>query len=941
MATRLVSPGTATVPAGISRYCLAVGLALAAMAPLHAQTQREASPGNAQTQAAQTYAIAAGPLDQALTAFAVRAGVAFSFDAALVAGRMTPGLNGRYTVFQGFDRLLAGTGLEAVQRKAGSYALQLLSYDIPAGPLDTALDTVLEQFARRAQVRVIYDRERMRGLQSPGFRGAATIQAGLASLLGAHPLAARNDGADAWRIQERGAASAGSARSAAHLGNLPVVIVTAKRDDRQEVFETAGSVAVVTREEIDRLPPRNTGDVLADVPGVYTSQSRQNPGVSVNMRGLQDFGRVNVMIDGTRQNYQQSGHGSNGAVYLDPELLSGVDISKGPSSTIGGAGMIAGSVNFRTLEISDLLRDGQTVGGRVNATTGSNAYHFGGSAALGLRAADDLDLVFAVGRKTVGEFRKGERGAIADDLNTLTHGMSRLSAQDQWSALAKADWRPLPGHEFKLSYIGMNAHFDEGASTDVASGDVTTHNHIRSDTLQLAHRWRPSSLEWVDLRSSLYYTRTLNKVNREAGSLDANLYRLQYQTSTVGGTLQNQARMRLGGLDAVLDTGGEFFHDWTDPRAQSLSAGADAGTTALYTGATPEGKRTVASLFSQATLLRGDWLELTGGLRYDWYGLQGDGRMRVGSITNPPGVRPGTTTVYTRFGVDRNDAAISPRISLAIKPSDWLQLFTSYGQGMRPPALTETLLWGSHTGSLFPYYPNPALRAERSRNWEIGANAIFEGLAARSDKLRMKAAWFDSRVKNYITLARVMSPISAGGGGVLGPYAYMNMDSPFRSKGLELQLDYDNGDMFGAINFTRMIIDPGQGGYDPFPLGSLTGYPENTLGTPGDANIWYVLPPRRNASVTAGVRLLDRKLTLGARLRMQSPSRNSSIWTGDMYNQKSWRLYDFWASYEMTSNVTLRLAVNNLFDTNYSEMNGSTYWVGPGRTALATVSVRF
>lgn len=62
----------------------------------------------------------------------------------------------------------------------------------------------------------------------------------------------------------------------------------------------------------------------------------------MNIRGMQDFGRVNVMIDGTRQNYQQSGHGSNGSVYLDPEMLGGVDISKGPTSTVGGAGMIAG-----------------------------------------------------------------------------------------------------------------------------------------------------------------------------------------------------------------------------------------------------------------------------------------------------------------------------------------------------------------------------------------------------------------------------------------------------------------------------------------------------------------------------------------------------------------------------------------------------------------------
>src|SRR5690606_9405426 len=141
-------------------------------------------------------------------------------------------------------------------------------------------------------------------------------------------------------------------------------------------YRTPGSMTIISRDQIDRMPPRNTSDVLAAVPGVHTSQSRQDPGVSVNIRGLQDFGRVNVMIDGTRQNYQQSGHGSNGQVYVDPELLAGVDISKGPSSGAGGAAVIGGMVNFRTLDVDDLLEPEQRSGGRVNATTGDNAYHF-------------------------------------------------------------------------------------------------------------------------------------------------------------------------------------------------------------------------------------------------------------------------------------------------------------------------------------------------------------------------------------------------------------------------------------------------------------------------------------------------------------------------------------------------------------------------------------
>lgn len=832
------------------------------------------------------------------------------------------------------------TPLTAQAQPAANVADKALrSFSIPAAPMDTALN----QLAREAQVMIAFDPGLVHGMQSRGFQGTATLQGVLDALLASHGLQAHSEGLGAWRIRLAPVRAPGQgARVSAQENRLGEVTVAAKKDARQQVFETAGSVAVVTREEIDRLPPRNTADVLADVPGVYTSQSRTDPGVSVNIRGMQDFGRVNVMIDGTRQNFQQSGHGSNGSVYLDPEMLGGVDIAKGPTSTVGGAGMIAGVVNFRTLEADDLVKEGQTSGARINTSSGSNGYHFAGSAALGLKPSDDVDVVMLVSRKKVGEFENGRRGSVTVDNNASVHGVSKLTSQDQTSVLLKSTWRFAPEQQLKFSYIGMDAKFGEQPQ-EASGGGIL--NHVRTDTLLANYAWNPSATPLVDLKSSLYYTRTRNQAHRYAGgTLDPYAYDLQYQTSTLGGTLENTSRLQWGANDAaLLKTGAEFFHDWTDPQAQALSVGADAGTTALYSGSTPKGKRTVASLFGEANWMHSDWLELTGGLRYDWYGMQGDGRMRVGSLLNPPGVRPPSTTLYTRFAADRHDGAFAPRLSIAVKPVEPIQLFASIGRGMRPPALTEALMWGQHTGSLFPYYPNPDLRAERSRNWELGANGMWDDVLGHGDKLRVKAAWFNNKVHDYVTLARIMSPIDTGGGGILGPYAYVNLQDPFRSKGLELQADYDNGVVFGGLNYTHMLVNTGKGGYDSFPLGSLTGYPNNNLGEPGDANIWYVLPPKKTASLSGGVRLLDKALTLGGRVRFQSPSTNSSVWTqqGERYNQKSWRLFDLWASYEISPHAVLRVAINNLRDLNYSEMQGGSYFMGPGRTASATLSIQF
>ena len=88
----------------------------AVLAPCAAQAQ------SVQARTA-SYRIPAGPLAEALPRFADAAGVTVLFDAALLGARGTDGLNGSYSVSEGFARLLAGSGLAARERSAGVYVL--------------------------------------------------------------------------------------------------------------------------------------------------------------------------------------------------------------------------------------------------------------------------------------------------------------------------------------------------------------------------------------------------------------------------------------------------------------------------------------------------------------------------------------------------------------------------------------------------------------------------------------------------------------------------------------------------------------------------------------------------------------------------------------------------------------------------------------------------
>src|SRR5262245_34220244 len=88
--------------------------------------------------------IPAGDLGPALSAFAARAGVLLTFDAALTRGRTTQGVRGNYTVDEGFAALLAGTGLERVTAPGGVNTLRAGSQDASPNRASTLSRIVVE-----------------------------------------------------------------------------------------------------------------------------------------------------------------------------------------------------------------------------------------------------------------------------------------------------------------------------------------------------------------------------------------------------------------------------------------------------------------------------------------------------------------------------------------------------------------------------------------------------------------------------------------------------------------------------------------------------------------------------------------------------------------------------------------------------------------------------
>lgn len=103
----------------------AAGMGLALLAATGASQQVVAA-DTVSAVARKPYAIAAGPLGDALAQFAAAAGVPLSFDPAMVSGLRTNGLDGAYTVQEGFVRLLSGSGYVLSEQGGGAYSLRKL-----------------------------------------------------------------------------------------------------------------------------------------------------------------------------------------------------------------------------------------------------------------------------------------------------------------------------------------------------------------------------------------------------------------------------------------------------------------------------------------------------------------------------------------------------------------------------------------------------------------------------------------------------------------------------------------------------------------------------------------------------------------------------------------------------------------------------------------------
>lgn len=792
------------------------------------------------------------------------------------------------------------------------------SFDIPAQPLGAALTA----FARQTGIQFAYPASLTSGRTSPALRGSFAPEDALARLLAGSGLVYAFTGPT--RVTISAPVSGGGVDNAGDGAiALDAIDVSGARAAADKPFETAGSTNYISAEEIERFPPQTAGALFQGTPGVISGGGNNGASIDPNIRGLQGQNRVATTIDGAQQSTSSyRGYaGVDSRTYVDPDLISGITVTKGPDGAVAGA--IGGTIAMQTLDVEDILQAGERWGVRVRGglatnsvapVIGETAAVFGGgdgaaitngSFALAVRE-ENVDVIGAVVRRKTGNYFAGTQGSLTttdylgNEVPLSNYGHGQLvynTSEDVTSALLKATFRPTDEQELQIGYLYYGNEFGEISPSLITAGNGTTSqiplSSVDISQATLRYRYTPTDTDLVDFRFDAYAS-TTDETNVFAVLGDTP--ELRQQSQNAGVKASNTSRFAIANMPLAVTYGGSYVYENARPMDPY-----ELWNVALW--AIPsDGEREIGTLFTRVKWEPTEWLELSAGVEYLTYNTTYNGITAYGTPGEP----------FAGYAGD----GFSPSASVMVTPLQGWQIYGQYQSGIRPPSVRETSQ--TRSDQIF----NPELQAEEASNWEFGTNLLRDDVLLPGDKLRLKLAYFDNTTNNYI--GREFT-------GYMGLFNYDFVSF----KGVEFSGRYDTG---------RFFTDFGINYYTDYEACRTDGQcMDYTLSADYLTN---QIPPRFTASVTAGARFFDERLTLGGRVTYMSerlvPVEADSGYFA--WVTKVWEPYtvvDAFAQWKLNSHLTLDISVQNLLDAYYVDALNNTDMPAPGRTVMATLTGTF
>ncbi|MCF7749671.1 TonB-dependent receptor [Bacillus subtilis subsp. subtilis] len=874
-------------------------------------------------------------------------------------------------------------------QSAGTSTAVAHDYQIEAGPLGNTLTRIAAEAGHPLSI----DPAQVQGRQSPAIRGRMTLQQAAAQALQGSGLALASTASGALTVQPAKAAGV------QHIGTLKVHGDQGNRtqlgndalDPADAPYRAPQSGAHLSREQIERFRGTQAGDIFKSVPGVLNGDNRNSGALDLNIRGMQGFNRVPVLIDGSQQQVTvyRGYAGVAGRSYIDPDMIGGIDIQKGPTAGAEGVGAIGGVVSMRTLNADDIITGDKNWGIRLKGgfsdnsrsppapfTTGGlrNGGRFltdcgggrtctrqpvpetfaddtgmdrpstgtptGGSGSLAVaRTWDRFELVGVYARRKTGNYFAGENGPDAPEpifstsrttdsrgrwveyttvgfngLNRFRAGEEVLNTSvDNQSWLLKGTWKPTADQALELGHMKYQSRYGELMPSAILRGEGALQSalsDVDADTWTARYRWQPDNA-LIDVKANAWRT-ALDNTIRNTYSFPA----LPPEFTYIEVTYRQAERW---GIDATNTS--RFLTGWGDMALQyGLTHGKEDvhPISAAQSFSSNNAKREESSAFLSGEWVPTDWLTLDAALRHTRYKSYDRQITQVPSNSRP--------IVFTPTHLEGRGNGTTPIASITYTPINGVQVYARYAEALRMPGLFET------SSGPVPTMLAMDLRPEHARNREFGLNLLRDGLIAAGDQARLKLAYFDNHVKDYLTRTTVQMD-----GWVSAP-VIENIDlADF--KGYEISAEYRTPRFFSELSGSYYTHTNFCHRNRAYPTRSA----ECHAGGVVDSYASNHIPPRASAALTLGTHLFDQRLTAGTRTAYTGhrPMLEAAGSIIPVVDWGSYVLVDLFATYRLNDHVALDLTVDNLTDRYYMDAMTLGLMASPGRTVRFGFTVNF
>ena len=672
-------------------------------------------------------------------------------------------------------------------------------------------------------------------------------------------------------------------------------------------FDPVRSRTTVTAKELERRQSDNVFTVLQDIPGVSINGGPLASGMKFNIRGFSDTEDVLIKLDGAQRNFEKYRFGSG--VFIEPELLKAIEVTRGPAGALQGSGAIGGVVEMRTKDAADLLRPGELAGARLKGGWSSNNEEKVGSASAYGVAFDSLELLVN------GAWRE------SDNIRTASGKELQNTKANRVSGLAKATYRPRADAFIAFGTVHYQEEvlqpFDATIGIPGLFGFVRRAVHDTTPTVNFEYTPAAHILSpWINLKGTVGYTSTsVTDSDRQDASgkpipnSPTNFF--DYRIPTLD--LTNTTLLRVGSVRNTLTYGVQYNNNSRTSMTNQLNPTTQKRET-VENLSQPSGDKSYLAYMLQNRLEIGD-LSLTGGLRHDTYTVE-------------------VTAQQTRDLLQAENR--SPLIEFArTTPSAgiaWnmlggpLTLFSNYSEAFRPPLVDEYFTQGAFgrcASFLFGALALPSgvcgnlYAPQSSRNYEAGLSLNHPNLFTSGDVLTAKVVYFRSLVEHtlYSLSARTASgalcdPFNLfGGGGNNLVCTHVTQDGKERREGLEFELGFRTGRWFSNLSMAavrgKQVCD---GDRDLFDI-------------PGDTLVFTLGRSDLGKQLEYGYRVRavgGRRVVTGSSAQAVTPC-NTGLLIGD---QAGYVLHNLFAAYQPTPWLSLNLAIDNFTNTQYFLNNG-------------------